>query len=219
MPSYDDLTALFVNCSLKRSTEQSHTQGLMDRSIAILEEQGVSVETIRLADYDVAPGVQFDMREHGWAADAWPDVVWPRVQAADMLVVGSALWLGEPTSVASRFIERLYAMTGETNDRGQPVFYGKVGGAVTTGDEDGVKNSNRRILYSLQHLGFTIPPAAETGWIGEIGPGPSYLDEGSGGPENEFTTSTLTAMSWNLLHLARMLKDAGGIPAVGNVTG
>jgi multimeric flavodoxin WrbA len=219
MPSYDDLTALFVNCSLKRSTEQSHTQGLMDRSIAILEEQGVSVETIRLADYDVAPGVQFDMREHGWAADAWPDVVWPRVQAADMLVVGSALWLGEPTSVASRFIERLYAMTGETNDRGQPVFYGKVGGAGTTGDEDGVKNSNRRILYSLQHLGFTIPPAAETGWIGEIGPGPSYLDEGSGGPENEFTTSTLTAMSWNLLHLARMLKDAGGIPAVGNVTG
>lgn len=219
MPSYDDLTALFVNCSLKRSTEQSHTQGLMDRSIAILEEQGVSVETIRLADYDVAPGVQFDMREHGWDSDAWPDVIWPRVQAADIVVVGSALWLGEPTSVASRFIERIYAMTGETNDKGQPVFYGKVGGAVTTGDEDGVKNSNRRILYSLQHLGFTIPPAAETGWVGDIGPGPSYLDEGSGGPENEFTTKTMTAMTWNLLHLARMLKDAGGIPPVGNVTG
>ena len=195
MPSYDDLTALFVNCSLKRSTEQSHTQGLMDRSIAILEEQGVTVETIRLADYDVAPGVQFDMREHGWDADAWPDVIWPRVEAADILVVGTALWLGEPTSVASRFIERIYAMTGETNDKGQPVFYGKVGGAVTTGDEDGVKNSNRRILYSLQHLGFTIPPAAETGWVGDIGPGPSYLDEGSGGPENEFTTKTLTATS------------------------
>jgi multimeric flavodoxin WrbA len=219
VPTYDDLTALFVNCSLKRSTEQSHTQGLMDRSIAILEQQGVRVETVRLADYDVAPGVEFDMREHGWDADAWPDVIWPRVEAADILVVGSALWLGEPTSVATRFIERIYAMTGETNDKGQPVFYGKVGGAVTTGDEDGVKNSNRRILYSLQHLGFTIPPAAETGWIGDIGPGPSYLDDGSGGPENEFTTKTLTAMSWNLLHVARMLKDAGGIPAVGNVAG
>ena len=91
MPSYDDLTALFVNCSLKRSTEQSHTQGLMDRSIAILEEQGVTVETIRLADYDVAPGVQFDMREHGWDADAWPDVIWPRVEAADILVVGKSI--------------------------------------------------------------------------------------------------------------------------------
>jgi hypothetical protein len=69
----------------------------------------------------------------------------------------------------------------------------------------------------LQHIGFTIPPAAETGWIGEIGPGPSHLDDGSGGPQSDYTNRTATAMTWNLLHLARILKDAGGIPAVGNV--
>ena len=219
MPTYDDLTVLFVNCTLKRSPELSHTEGLAARSIALLEEQGARVESLRLVDFDVAPGVQHDMREHGWAADAWPDVLWPKVMDADILLIGTPLHLGEPSSVLRRLIERLYAEAGETNDKGQPVFYGKVGGVITTGDEDGVKNANRNVIYSLQHLGFTIPPAAETGWIGDIGPGPSYLDEGSGGPENAFTTSTLTAMSWNLLHLARMLKDAGGIPAVGNVSG
>jgi multimeric flavodoxin WrbA len=217
--TYDDLTVLFINCTLKRSPELSHTQGLADRSLAIFEEQGAKVESLRLVDFEVAPGVEFDMREHGWDADAWPDVIWPKVLDADILIIGTAIQLGEPTSVARRLIERLYAMSDQTNDRGQPIYYGKVAGVITTGNEDGVKNVNKHVLYSLQHIGYTIPPAAETGWIGDIGPGPSYLDEGSGGPESEYTTRTLTAMSWNLLHLARLLKDAGGYPAVGNVAG
>lgn len=216
---YAHLSALFVNCTLSRSPRPSNTQALMDRSAALLEDQGAAVESLRLVDFGVADGITPDLREEGWTEDAWPDVVWPKVRDADILVVGTPIWLGEPSTVARRLIERLYAMTDETNDAGQPVFYGKVGGVVVTGNEDGVKNSAKHVLYALQHLGYTIPPAAETGWIGDIGPGPSYLDEGSGGPENEYTTRTLTTMSWNLLHLARMLKDAGGIPAVGNVAG
>lgn len=219
MPKYDDLRALYVNCTLKKTPETSNTQALMDRSIALLEEQGAHVESLRLVDFQVADGMSPDMRQEGWTEDAWPDVIWPKVRDADILVVGTSLWIGEPTSVSRRLVERLYAMTDETNDKGQPIFYGKVAGTVTTGNEDGVKNAGKHLLYGLQHIGFTIPPAAETGWIGPIGPGPSYLDEGSGGPENEFTTQTMTAMSWNLLHLARMLKDADGIPAVGNVAG
>ncbi|MEU9380461.1 flavodoxin family protein, partial [Streptomyces sp. NPDC048279] len=84
------------------------------------------------------------------------------------------------------------------------------------GNEDGVKHCAMNVLYSLQHLGYTIPPQADAGWIGEAGPGPSYLDPGSGGPENEFTNRNTTFMTWNLLHLARALKDLGGIPAYGN---
>jgi multimeric flavodoxin WrbA len=219
MPSYDDLTVLFLNCTLERSPDLSHTQGLADRSLGLLGEQGATVESLRLVDFEIAPGVQPDMREHGWTADAWPEVIWPKVRDADILIVGTAIQLGEPTSVARRLIERLYAMSDQTNEKGQPIYYGKAAGVITTGNEDGVKNSGRNILYALQHIGYTIPAAAETGWIGDIGPGPSYRDEGSGGPENEYTTTTLTAMSWNLLHLARLLKDAGGYPAVGNVAG
>jgi multimeric flavodoxin WrbA len=72
------------------------------------------------------------------------------------------------------------------------------------------------VLYSLQHLGYTIPPQADAGWIGEAGPGPSYLDPGSGGPENDFTNRNTTFATWNLMHLGAMLKRAGGIPAHGN---
>ena len=87
---------------------------------------------------------------------------------------------------------------------------------MITGNEDGVKHCTMNILYSLQHLGYAIPPQADAGWIGEAGPGPSYLDPSSGGPGNDFTNRNTTFMTWNLLHLARMLKDAGGIPAHGN---
>lgn len=213
---YTDLRALFVNCTLKRSPELSHTEGLMRRSMALMEAQSVSVDLVRLVDHDVAPGVYPDMREQGWEVDEWP-ALWPLVERADILVVGTPIWLGEASSQLRLLIERLYAHSGDTNDRGQYVFYGKVGGALITGNEDGVKHNAMSILYSLQHIGFTIPPAADAGWIGEVGPGPSYLDEGSGGPENDFTNRNTTFMTYNLLHLARLLRDAGGVPAFGNV--
>lgn len=214
---YDDLRAVYVNGTLKRSPATSHTQGLMDRSMRLMRAQGVAVESIRLVDHEIAPGVEADMREHGWAVDAWPEEVWPRIAAADILVVGTPLWLGAISSVARAFIERIYAMSGELAPSGQAVYYGKVGGVIVTGNEDGVKHAAASVLYALQHVGFTVPPEAEAGWIGEIGPGPSYLDPDSGGPENDFTNRHTAFLTWNLLHLARLLKDAGGIPAYGNL--
>ena len=147
--------------------------------------------------------------------DDWP-ALYERVQAADILVLGSPIWLGEKSSVSTRVIERLYGNSSTLNEQGQYAYYGKVGGCLITGNEDGIKHCSMNILYSLQHLGYTIPPQADAGWIGEAGPGPSYLDAGSGGPENDFTNRNTTFMTWNLLHTARLLKDAGGIPAHGN---
>jgi multimeric flavodoxin WrbA len=119
---------------------------------------------------------------------------------------------GREVSVCTRVIERLYGNSHLLNDAGQYVYYGRVGGCLVTGNEDGVKHCAMNILYSLQHLGYAIPPQADAGWIGEVGPGPSYLDPGSGGPQNDFTNRNTTFMTWNMLHLARLLKDAGGIP-------
>jgi len=212
---FSDLTALFVNCTLKPSPEQSHTEGLMRISTQIMELNGVTVEFVRALDHELAPGVWPDMREHGAERDDWP-ALYERVQAADILVLGSPIWLGEKSSVCTRVIERLYGNSSVLNEEGQYAFYGKVGGCLITGNEDGIKHCSMNILYSLQHLGFTIPPQADAGWIGEAGPGPSYLDAGSGGPENDFTNRNTTFMTWNLLHLARLLKDAGGVPAHGN---
>ena len=212
---FSDLRALYVNCTLKRSPEPSHTQGLADRSIAIMERNGVSVEVVRAIDHAIAPGVYPNMTDHGFERDDWP-ALFASVKAADILVLATPIWLGEKSSVCTAVIERLYGNSHLLNEAGQYAYYGGVGGCIVTGNEDGAKHCAMNILYSLQHLGFVIPPQADSAWLGEVGPGPSYLDPGSGGPENDFTNRNTTFLTWNLLHLARMLKDAGGIPAHGN---
>jgi multimeric flavodoxin WrbA len=212
---FSALSAVVVNCSLKRSPERSHTQGLLDIPIAIMEANDVRVDQVRAVDLDLPPGVQPDMTEHGWDRDDWPGLH-QRIMDADILVIGTPIWLGEKSSVCTRVIERLYGNSAELNEAGQWAYYGRVGGCIVTGNEDGAKHCAMNVLYSLQHLGFTIPPQADAAWLGEVGPGPSYLDEGSGGPENDFTNRNATFMAWNLMHLARLLREAGGVPAHGN---
>jgi len=212
---FSDLNALFLNCTLKRSPELSHTQGLIDISSAIMEKNGVIVEALRPVDFDIAYGVYPDMTTQGWDSDDWPKI-YEKVKQAHILVITSPIWLGEKSSVCTKVIERLYASSGDLNKHGQYAYYGRVGGCLITGNEDGAKHCSMNILYSLQHLGYVIPPQADAGWLGEAGPGPSYLDPDSGGPENEFTNRNTTFMTWNLMHLARMIKDTGGIPAHGN---
>jgi len=215
---FSDLGAVILNCTLKRPEERSHTDLLLSVPAEIMRRSGVAVEVIRPAGMPIAFGVQPDMTAHGWREDAWPDL-WARISAADILIVGTPIWLGEESSVCRLMIERLYAQSGQLNDKGQSSFYGKVGGAVVTGNEDGIKHCAMTILYALGHLGYTIPPQADCGWIGEAGPGPSYGDDVDGAPagfDNDFTQRNTTIMTWNLLHVARLLKDAGGLPNHGN---
>ncbi|WP_444922164.1 flavodoxin family protein [Microbulbifer sp. CnH-101-G] len=212
---FSDLKALFLNCTLKPTPELSHTDGLINISREIMERNRVAVSVLRPVDHDIAFGVYPDMTEHGWENDDWPNI-YRQVSEADILVITTPIWLGEKSSISTQTIERLYANSSDLNDQGQYAYYGKVGGCLITGNEDGAKHCAMNILYSLQHLGYVIPPQADAGWVGEAGPGPSYLDPGSGGPENDFTNRNTSFMTWNLLHLARILKDAGGIPAHGN---
>lgn len=216
VPDFSGLTALFFNCTLKRSPDKSNTEGLIDASVKLMQQNGVSTEVIRPIDHQIATGVYPDMREKGWEYDEWPQI-FKKVQAADILVLAGPIWLGDNSSVMKQLIERLYSNSSDRNDQGQYVYYGKVGGCLITGNEDGGKHCSQNILYSLQHIGCAIPPQADTYWVGEAGPGPSYLDKDSGGPENDFTNRNVTFMTYNLMHLARMLKDAGGFPAYGNI--
>lgn len=212
---FSELKALFLNCTLKKSPELSHTEQLMKLSQKIMAAVEVETEIIRPVDYDIAPGVHIDMTEHGWSTDEWPEIQ-EKVMGADILIVGTPIWLGEKSSIATLVTERLYSFSGETNENGQFSYYGKTGGCVVTGNEDGIKHCSMSILYGLQHIGYTIPPQADAGWIGEAGPGKSYAEEGSGGPENNFTNRNTTFMTWNLLHTAKMLANNTGIPAHGN---
>lgn len=212
---FSDLKALFINCTLKKSSEVSNTEGLIQLSRTIMEKNKILTQLIRAVDHEIPFGVYPDMTERGWKKDEWPQI-FKKVMDADILVLCGPIWLGDNSSIMKLVIERLYGNSSLLNKAGQYAYYGKVGGCLITGNEDGVKHCAMNILYSLQHLGYVVPPQADAGWIGEAGPGPSYLDKGSGGPENDFTNRNTTFMAWNLMHMARMLQDNGGIPAHGN---
>ncbi|HEU5121337.1 MAG TPA: flavodoxin family protein [Candidatus Saccharimonadales bacterium] len=213
---FSGLKAVYFNGTLKKSPEVSNTEGLLRASMALMEKHGAQAELIRTIDHDIATGVYPDMREKGWATDEWPEI-YKKIQAADIVVVCGPIWLGDNSSQTKKLIERLYANSSDLNEKGQFAYYGKVGGCIITGNEDGGKHCAMNILFSLQHIGFTIPPACDAYWVGPAGPGPSYLDKGSGGPESEFTNRNVTFMTYNLLHIAKMLKAAGGVPAYGNL--
>ncbi len=203
------LKALVLNCSLKKSGETSNTQALAEEAIQIFEQNGVETETVRAADYNIAFGVSDDMGE----GDEWP-AIFEKVKEADILLIATPIWLGEKSSMATLVMERLYGGAGLTNDKGQYIYYNKVGGVVVTGNEDGGKEASRSILYGLSHIGVAVPPNVDTYWVGEAGPGESYIE--AQGNKNEFTKQHAKIMSYNLMHFARMLKE-NPIPAEGNV--
>ncbi|MGB0111683.1 MAG: flavodoxin family protein [Ilumatobacteraceae bacterium] len=225
MARFSGLSAVLLNCSLVHDGSKSHTRLLLARVAGVMQAEGVDVEVIHMLDHQVGFGMVKDTTQigDGFAdeVDDWP-AIHAKVMAADILVIGTPIWLGVKSSIATLVIERLYAYSGDTNEHGQYLYYGKAGGCVVTGNEDGVKAVSMETLYALSHIGYTIPPQADCGWLGEIGPGPSYGDtvEGSDVPagfDSEFTNKNATIMSWNLMHAAKMLKDQGGFPVGGNV--
>ncbi|HEY0374276.1 MAG TPA: flavodoxin family protein [Amnibacterium sp.] len=221
MAESDPLKAILINCSITPRKADSHTQRLLNRVAGVLEAEGVDVTHVYALEHAIATGMLEDGAVVG-LEDEWPGIE-ERILASDILVLGTPIWLGQKSSVATRVIERMYASSGRRNDRGQWLYYGRTAGCVVTGNEDGVKHCAMDLLYALQHIGYMIPPQADCGWIGEAGPGPSYGDRlpGGGPPvgyDNDFTNRNATYMAWNLMHTARMLRAAGGLPAVGNTT-
>jgi multimeric flavodoxin WrbA len=193
-----DLTCLALNCSLKPDGP-SNTQVLLDQLLAELAERGVSSETIRVAAHDVRPGVEADMGD----GDGWP-AIRERILASDILVVGTPIWLGNPSSVARRVLERCDAFLSETDDAGRMATMGKVAGVVVTGNEDGAHSSIAQIYQGLADVGFTIPTNAATYWVGEAMQPVDYGDLEET-PENVASTTRMAASG--LAHVARLLRD------------
>lgn len=204
------IKALVLNCSLKDSTQQSNTRALINEIVKIFDENGAETEVLRMADYNIGFGITNEAVND---KDQWPEI-FEKVKQADILLLGSPIWLGEQSSLATLVVERLYGGSSITNEKGQYIYYNKVGGAVVTGNEDGAKNVSSYLIYALSHIGFTIPPNVDTYWVGEAGPGPSFIK--ANGRENDFTLQHAKITAYNLLHFARLLKKHP-IPTEGNV--
>jgi multimeric flavodoxin WrbA len=202
------LKALGINCTLKRSPEVSNTEALMGRVFDLLSEHGVETEVLRPVDFAIAFGVTSDEGN----GDEWPQIL-DKIKAADILLMGMSIWFGHRSSVAQLVIERLDGTYNERNQVGQYPLYNKVAGVVVTGNEDGAHACAESTLFNMTHLGCVVPPNADTYWVGDAGPGPSYLD--AGGPEHAYTQRTSSWCAHNLLHMARIIRD-NPIPPIGN---
>lgn len=204
------IKALVLNCTLKKSSEPSNTRALIEKVTSIFDENNIVTEIVTMADYNIELGITSEAVSD---QDEWPKI-FEKIKEADILIIGSPIWLGEQSSVAVKTIERLYGGSSLTNEKGQYLYYNKVGGVVVTGNEDGAKHVSRSLIYSLSHIGFTIPPNVDTYWVGEAGPGPSFIE--ANGDQNEFTMQHAKIMAYNLMHFAKLLKQHP-IPAEGNV--
>lgn len=168
------LKALFLNCTLKKSPQVSNTRALINKAAKLFEEQNVVTEVIRVVDYNIHFGVSSDEGE----GDEWP-LILKKIKACDILVIGSPIWFGVRSAVSQMVLERLDGTYDEGDpETGQFPLYGKVGGVVITGNEDGAHNVGANTLFNLSHLGCTIPPNVDTYWVGDAGPGPSYIEAG-----------------------------------------
>ena len=194
------MKALFLNCTLKKSPEPSNSAQLAILLREFLEAEGVATETIRLVDLDIAPGVTSDEGD----GDEWPRVREALLEA-EILVVVTPTWVGRPSSVAQRMIERMDAMLSETDADDRPVAYDRVAGVVVTGNEDGAHHVISEISGALVDIGYTIPGQAWTYWNKGPGPGDEYPDTEEG---HDWSASTGRAAAQNLLTVARAL--AGG---------
>ena len=194
------MKALVINCTLKPSPQPSNTEALAGVVVEGLEKDGVDVEVVRAVDLDIAPGVTSEPLRDG---DAWPAVHAKLLDAA-ILVVASPTWLGRPSSVAQRVLERMDALLSETDDQGRPVAYNRVAGVVVTGNEDGAHHVISEISGALADLGYTVPGQAWTYWHLGPGPGPDYLDDERG---REWSHRTGRAMAANLHGVARALAE------------
>lgn len=195
------IKALFLNCTLKPSPKQSNTAALIDKVADLMQEQGAETEALRVVDYDIKFGVSSDEG----VGDQWPEVL-VKIKEADILVIGSPIWFGVRGSVTQMVIERLDGTYKErAPSNGQFPLYNKVAGVIVTGNEDGAHNVAAHTLFNLSHLGCTIPPNADSYWVGQAGPGPSYLE--ADGDKHIYTNRTARYMAANLVATAERLKE------------
>lgn len=193
------MKALVINCTLKKSPEPSNTEELASQVAGRLSKLGVRTEFVRAVDLAIAPGVVTDAGD----GDEWPRVH-EQLLDAEILVVASPTWLGRPSSVAQRVLERMGAMMSESDDEDRPVAYNRVAGVVVTGNEDGAHHVISEISGALADIGYTIPGQAWTYWHLGPGPGPDYLDDERG---RDWSHSTGRTMADNLCGVAEALAE------------
>lgn len=192
------LSALVLGCSLKRSTQPSSSELLGREVLAALADHDVTGEVVRVVDHDVRFGVSTDEGD----GDAWP-AIRQKMLAAQILVIATPIWMGQPSSVCKMVLERLDAELSETDDEGRMLTFGKVAVVAVVGNEDGAHHVTAEVLQALNDVGFSVPAAGSTYWVGEAMGGVDYNDAG---PKPDTTGKATKTLAANAAHLAHLLR-------------
>ena len=193
------LRALVLCCTLKPSPSESSSEIIGREVLAALAEHDVTGELVRVVDHQVRFGVEVDMGD----GDEWP-AIREKVLAADILVVSTPIWMGQPASVCKMVLERLDAELSYKDDEGRLLTYGKVAGVAVVGNEDGAHATHAAVAQALVDVGFTVPASAFTYWVGEAMEGTDYKDLD---PKPDTTQGTNKTVAAHTAHLARLLRD------------
>ncbi|MEW1613699.1 MULTISPECIES: NAD(P)H-dependent oxidoreductase [unclassified Streptomyces] len=193
------MRALALVCTLNASPAPSSSHHLAEQVMTEFARHDVRGEIVRVADHDVRPGVEVDMGD----GDAWP-AIREKMLAADILLIATPIWLGHPSSLCQRVLERLDGELSETDDQGRPLVYGKVAAVAVVGNEDGAHKVSADLFQGLDDVGFSLAPGAVTYWVGEAMRGTDYQDLDETPDTVASTTRTLAA---NAVHLARLLAE------------
>ena len=196
------LKAIGLNATLKGSGgKPSSTDKMVDLVRDALGKHDVEwLGTIRVADHDIKPGVTSDEGE----GDAWPELR-RRILEADVLVFGTPIWLGQLSSLAKRVLERMDAFLSETDDQNRMPSFGKVAVAAIVGNEDGAHRVTADLFQGLNDVGWTIPSAAATYWVGEA---MGKVDFNQLDKVPDTVTQTVDMLAANAAHLARLLGQS-----------
>ncbi len=192
------LRALALNCTLKAHSESSSTEKLLGEVLDALREHGVEGEQVRVADMDTRPGVETDMGD----GDHWP-AIRMKLLASDILVMGTPVWMGHPSSIAQRVLERLDAELAETDEHGRPELFDKVAAVAVVGNADGAHKITADLLQALNDVGFSVPAQAGTYWVGEA---MQTVDNKDLDTIPEPVAGATAMLARNTAHLAQLLR-------------
>lgn len=193
------LRAVVLACSLKKSPAPSSSETLGREVLTALADHDTDGDVIRVVDHAVKFGVSVDEGE----GDEWP-AIREQILGADILVIATPIWLGQPSSVAKVVLERLDAELSETDDQGRMLTFGKVAAVAVVGNEDGAHHVTAELLQGLNDVGFSIAAGAATYWVGEA---MGKVDYNDAGPKPDTTGTATKTLATNTAHLARLLKS------------
>jgi multimeric flavodoxin WrbA len=193
------IKAFALNGTLKASPEPSSTQRLLDQILEALQAYGVQTSSARLVDHEVKPGVRADEGD----GDAWPQLR-QKIMDANILVLATPIWVGQPSSLIKRALERMDAFLGEIDEKGYYPTFGKVGIVGVVGNEDGAHHVSAELYQALADFGFTIPGGSAAYWVGEAMGSTNYVDLE---PSPEKTLGAVRTLASNAAHLARLLAQ------------